>query len=322
MNKSLKKQLRVKAEQRKQRIDKVLAASVDASRTDVQRWLEQGRVTLDGQVARRRDTVAPGQLIEYEAAPSPLSSAEPDSSVEFDVLFEDDSLVVVMKPAGLVVHPARGHATGTLVNGLLARSGFGRPPADPDDEEGYLRPGIVHRLDKDTSGLMVVAKTAIARESLKRQFGERTVVRRYRALTVGVPRSARLESLHGRSRTSRLRFTTAVSDGRHAITNIKLIERLAAGSAALVECRLETGRTHQIRVHLLELAETPILADALYGSSTASEPVTAVAAELGRQALHAGVLGFEHPESSEALLFESPLPEDMAAALKALRALS
>ena len=232
-------------------------------------------------------------------------------------------MLVVNKPAGLVVHPARGHRSGTLVNGLLARPGFSLPNPDPEDEQGSLRPGIVHRIDKDTSGLLVVAKDDVTREGLKTQLARHTVERAYLALTVGTPVAGTIKSLHARDPKSRLRFTSRISEGKLAVTHVRLLERLAGGRAAFIECRLETGRTHQIRVHLSEQSKTPLLADATYGGrpSLASE-LSEIAQALGRQALHAAVLGFVHPITGESLRFEAPPPADFAHALQALRALA
>jgi 23S rRNA pseudouridine1911/1915/1917 synthase len=179
----------------------------------------------------------------------------------------------------------------------------------------------VQRLDKDTSGILVVAKDSVTREGLKAQLAARSMQRAYRALTLGVPQPGRLEAMHGRDPRSRLRFTSKTRHGRPAVTNVEVVERLAGGRAALVECRLETGRTHQIRVHLLELAQTPILGDPLYGRVPRDADLAEIASELGRQALHAAVLGFVHPVTGESLRFEAPLPADMQCALDRLRAL-
>ncbi len=311
-------------EQRRERVDKVLARLLDdVSRVTVQRWIEEGRVLVDGKPCRARDSVSAGTRIVVEAGPAPLSEADPDPSVVLDVRYEDEHLLVVNKPAGLVVHPARGHRTGTLVNGLLARPGFAQPSADPEDEQGSLRPGIVHRIDKDTSGLLVVAKDDRTREGLKAQLAAHTVERAYLALTLGTPTNGVLRSLHARDPKSRLRFTSRVSDGKSAVTRLRVLERLAGGRAAYVECRLETGRTHQIRVHLSELSKTPLLADAVYGGRPSmAEDIAQIATELGRQALHAALLGFVHPVTGATLHFEAPLPDDFARALAALRALS
>ncbi|HLV22793.1 MAG TPA: RluA family pseudouridine synthase [Polyangiaceae bacterium] len=305
----------------KERVDKALARRMpETSRATLQRYIEEGRVSVDGRGCRPKDRVAPGAVIEVEPGPPPASAAEPDPSVPFSVLFEDEHLIVVDKPAGVVMHPARGHHGGTLVNGLLARPGFSRAPVDPRDPLGFLRPGIVHRLDKDTSGVLVVAKQPAAREGLKAQLSARTVERVYWALTCGTPRTGTLSTLHARDPRSRLRFTSRTDSGRPAITHVRVLETLVAGGAALVECRLQTGRTHQIRVHLAEQAKAPILADALYGQPCPQPFVREVAEQLGRQALHAGVLGFIHPVTGAPLRFERPLPEDLARALERLRA--
>ena len=312
------------AEQRRERLDKVLARLLpDVSRATVQRWIEEGRVQVDGKPCRAKDSVTAGSQIELEAGPPPPSEADPDPSVVLDVCYEDPHLLVVNKPAGLVVHPARGHRTGTLVNGLLARPGFALPSPDPEDEQGSLRPGIVHRIDKDTSGLLVVAKDDRTREGLKTQLAQHSVERAYLALTVGTPAAGTIKSLHARDPRSRLRFTSRTSEGKVAVTHVRVLERLAGGRAAFIECRLETGRTHQIRVHLSEQSKTPLLSDAVYGGRPSmAQDVAEIVAALGRQALHAAVLGFVHPISGESLRFEAPPPADFARALAALRALS
>jgi 23S rRNA pseudouridine1911/1915/1917 synthase len=293
----------------------------DSSRSTLKRWIEEGRVFVDGKPARASTRVRSGSVLEVDPGSRLPTAAEPDDSVSLDVLYEDDDLVVVNKPAGLVVHPARGHWTGTLVNGLLARPGFERPTSDPLDAQGALRPGIVQRLDKDTSGVLVVAKTEAAREALKAQLAAHDTERRYLALTLGVPRSGRIESFHGRDPRSRLKFTSRIPEGKLAVTNVTLREPLAGGRAALVECRLETGRTHQIRVHLAEQAKTPILADPLYATLPRDPELRAIAEALGRHALHAELLGFQHPKSGETLRFLAPLPADFEAALASLQSL-
>lgn len=305
--------------QERERVDKVLARLLaPTSRATIQRWIGEGRVQVFGSICRPRDVVGPGAVIDVSPGPEPTSRAEPDASVPFQVVHEDAHLIVVSKPAGVVVHPARGHREGTLVSGLLARAGFSVAPADERDPEGKLRPGIVHRIDKDTSGLLVVAKDVVTREGLKRQLADHSVSRVYHALTVGTPRSERIETLYGRHPRSRLRFTSRVEQGKRAVTNVRVLETFYGGAAASVECRLETGRTHQIRVHLSERSGTPLLADALYGSAPAHERVRVLAAGLGRHALHARTLGFVHPVTGEHLSFDSELPADMRATLAAL----
>ncbi len=307
------------AAQPRERVDRLLTRLLpDVSRATIQRWIGEDRVLVDGAPCRPKDLVGPGARIDVAPGPPPASRAGPDSSVPVDVLFEDPHLIVVNKPAGLVVHPARGHETGTLVNGLLARPGFRRPPTDPQDPEGSLRPGIVHRLDKDTSGVLVVAKDELTREGLKSQFAAHDLERVYQAITVGVPRSQTIDTLHGRHPQSRLKFSSRVRDGRRAITRVTVLEELLCG-CALVECRLQTGRTHQIRVHLAEQTATPILGDQLYGSRLADPQLRALVGEMGRHALHAGVLGFVHPMSREALHFSAPLPAALERVLAALR---
>jgi 23S rRNA pseudouridine1911/1915/1917 synthase len=276
-----------------------------------------------------------GAVVTIRLGPRLHSAASPDPTVPFEVVYEDEHLLVVDKPAGLVVHPARGHWDGTLVHGLLAHatsrtsrsdapdeepsSSF---PADPRDPEGHLRPGIVHRLDKDTSGLLVVAKTAVTREALKDLFARHAIERSYTALVIGRARQATYDTPHGRHPRSRLRFTSTLPadhpGARRAITHVEPLEQWAAASS--VRCRLETGRTHQIRVHLAEQAGTPVLGDSLYGQRPAEPGLRRIADTLGRQALHAGVLGFVHPATGQAVRWESPLPSDMRQALTALRA--
>jgi 23S rRNA pseudouridine1911/1915/1917 synthase len=307
-----------------ERIDKWLAASMpDVSRARVQAWIAEGRVLINGRPCRPRDVLVAGSVIDVEPGPRPMTLAEPDANVTVDVVFEDEHLLVVNKPAGIVVHPARGHATGTLVNGLLARGTFKAAPADPRDIEGHLRPGIVHRIDKDTSGLLVISKTEVARERLKQQLAEHDVERVYQALTCGVPKALEIRTLYGRHPTSRLRFSSKVREGKLAATHVRMVQVLAGGHAAWVECRLETGRTHQIRVHLTEQAQSPLLADPLYRTHNSSDPLLQEAASLiGRQALHAGVLGFVHPMTEQRVRFEVPPSADFCAALKALQAAS
>ena len=306
---------------RPERVDRALARLLpDISRSSIQRWMTEGRVLVSGKPCRPRDLVTSGSVLEVDPGPLPTSSAEPDPSVDVEVLYEDAELVVVNKPAGLVVHPARGHRRGTLVNGLLARPGFAPAPADSRDRTGALRPGIVHRIDKDTSGILVVAKTVRAREALKAELSAHAVERRYLALTLGVPSVRTIKTAYGRDRRSRLRFTSKVREGKPAVTHLRVLESFGS-RAALVECRLETGRTHQIRVHLSERAGTPLLGDALYGRKPAAADLLAVTTALGRQALHAAALGFSHPVTGKALRFEVEPPEDFRSALALLRAL-
>lgn len=301
-----------------ERVDRALTASIDGvSRATVQRWIDAGRVRVNSRPARAKDRVAGGDIITYDPAPEPPTAAEPDAAVQFAVLYEDADLIVIDKPPGLVVHPARGNLDGTLVNGLLARPGFERV-VDARDPEGQRRPGIVHRIDKGTSGILVVAKSVAAREGLKAQFSAHSIERAYLAISVGVPRPGRIETCYGRHPTQRLKFTSVLDVGKRAVTNVEVLERLAQG-CALIQCRLETGRTHQIRVHLAEQARCPLLGDALYGARNQSGPLEQLARTLGRQALHAAHLGFTHPVTGAKLSFDTPAPADFAAALEALQ---
>jgi 23S rRNA pseudouridine1911/1915/1917 synthase len=287
------------------------------SRAAVQRWIEHERVLVDGKPGRASAAVPAGARVEVAPEPPPATTAEPDASISLAVVHEDAHLLVIDKPAGLVVHPARGHESGTLVNALLARGGFERASADERDPAGHLRPGIVHRLDKGTSGLLVVAKDAPTREALKALFAKHDIEREYVAIVVGEAKSATIDTLHARHPTDRLRFTSRTSEGKRAVTHVTVLERFDV--ATVVACRLDTGRTHQIRVHLAERAGTPILGDPIYGRAPKGALLRALGEKLGRQALHARVLGFVHPATGKAMRWTSALPADMEACLKALR---
>lgn len=313
-------------------ITRLLAPERVVSRAEVQRWIEAEQVTCDGVPVRVSQKLKAGAQLSVTPLPPPPSSALPEP-MELVVLFEDDEVLVLDKPAGLVVHPAAGHATGTLVNGLLHRFGAGfaalsTPPrartSDGDDDEPVedpadetlLRPGIVHRLDRGTSGVMVVAKTVRARDHLTKLFAAHTLERSYLAIVQGAFEGAHTyDTLHGRHVTDRKRFTTRVRSGKRAVTHVVALEALKG--ATLVRCTLSTGRTHQIRVHLTEGGH-PLLGDPVYGSAPKTEPSKTVAAELGRPALHAAVLGFTHPDG-RALRFEVAPPEDFERALARLR---
>ncbi len=226
-----------------------------------------------------------------------------------DVLYEDEHLIVIDKAAGMVVHPAPGHDSGTLVHALLGKL----QAADETDE----RPGIVHRLDKDTSGVMVVARTPEAHETLVRMFQAHDLERRYLAIARGhTPDAFTYDTFHARHPTDRKRFTSKTDRGKRAVTHLRTLERLHG--ASFVECRLMTGRTHQIRVHLAD-AGHPLLGDPVYGRSASDPRVRAVEKALGRQALHAAHLEFAHPITGERLSFTTAPPRDFEEALAALR---
>jgi 23S rRNA pseudouridine1911/1915/1917 synthase len=287
------------------------------SRAEVARWIEAGAVHVDGAAKRAKDVVRAGVTVQVAPRAPSRATLAPDARVAFDVLHVDDDLVVLVKPAGLVVHPAAGNEEGTLVHGLLARGWFRDDELTAgDDPAAHARPGIVHRLDKGTSGVMVVARTAFAREGLKALFATHDIERAYDALVVGVAEPRTHRTLHGRHPTDRKRFTTKVARGRHAVTHVAVVEALVG--ATLVRCTLETGRTHQIRVHLAE-SGTPVLGDPLYGRAPRDPLLRALGEELGHQALHARVLGFVHPRTKKKLRFEAPPPADFARALAALR---
>jgi 23S rRNA pseudouridine1911/1915/1917 synthase len=301
------------------RLDRYLATTLEGvSRAELQRWIEAGNVRVDGRVGRASEKLKAGSCLEVTPVAPRRTDVAPDPSVPFDVLFVDDAIIVVMKPAGVVVHPAPGHAEGTLVGGLLALGLFKAAELADDGKDAHLRPGIVHRLDAGTSGVMVIARTPAAREALKGQFSAHTIERAYEAITVGVPKEGTVATLHGRHPKDRLRFTARVREGKRAVTHVRVLERLEG--AARVECRLETGRTHQIRVHLAEVLGAPVLGDPLYGRAPKDERLRALAARLGHQALHARVLGFVHPTTNEPVRFEAPLPRDLGEALDELRA--
>src|ERR1700761_7284415 len=266
----------------------------------------------------------------YMVTVPPTAPATPQGQdIPLEVVYEDKDLIVINKPAGLVVHPAAGNPDGTLVNALIGHCG-----EDSLAIGGEARPGIVHRLDKDTSGLLVAAKTERAMASLAKQFANHTIERAYNAVVWGSPRdsSGLIESQIGRSPFDRKRMTVLRAGGKRAATRYQVIERFGPPErpfACLIECRLETGRTHQIRVHLTHLGH-PLMGDPQYGRSRtaprpkdpAEERAYTAATKFPRQALHAFVLGFQHPSLHKTLRFETPWPADFAELVAALRGLN
>ena len=305
-----------------ERVDKVLAQRLpELSRGRIQALIAAGRVSRDGQTLS--DASAKAQAGDYTFAIPPPTAAEPQAQdIPLSVLYEDAHLIVVDKPAGMAAHPAPGSESGTLVNALLHHCG-----ASLSGIGGVARPGIVHRIDKETSGIMVAAKSDAAHQGLSALFAAHDIDRVYLALTRGAPRPAKatLEGRIGRSAHDRKKMALLRTGGREAITHYA-VERAFGPSekplAARVACTLETGRTHQIRVHLASKG-CPCLGDPIYGAGPPAPAVRAAIAQAGltRQALHAAVLGFVHPITGETLRFESPLPADMAALEKLLTAL-
>ncbi|GLR11592.1 ribosomal large subunit pseudouridine synthase D [Chitinimonas prasina] len=292
------------------RLDAVLAKLLpDYSRSRLARWIDDGSILLDGKGATPKTKLWGGEAVVLTLDTDPQESAFQPEPLDFPVVYEDAALVVIDKPAGLVVHPAAGNWSGTLLNGLLHRY---------PELAGVPRAGIVHRLDKDTSGLMVVARTLKAQTELVRQLQARTVKRHYLAIAQGVlPRDGTVDAPIGRDPRNRLKMAV-VGNGKPALTHYSVLERYARHT--LVECRLETGRTHQIRVHMAHLHH-PLAADPVYGGKPGSQPpaVAAALAALNRQALHAARLSLVHPETGSSPVWESPLPDDMQQLIQQLR---
>jgi 23S rRNA pseudouridine1911/1915/1917 synthase len=300
-----------------ERIDALIAAVVPAlSRAAVQRLIEGAQVRInDAVVAKPGQRVRAGDAVTVAVpAPQPIEVVAED--LPLTVLYEDADLIVIDKAAGMVVHPAAGHPRGTLVNALLFHcrdlSGIG----------GALRPGIVHRLDKDTSGVMVATKHDRAHAAISAAFAAKSrgepggIVREYLGVAAPAPAAATgtLRTWHARHPSDRKRFSSKVTSGKPAVTHWTIVEPLPG--AAVVRFRLETGRTHQIRVHAADHG-WPLLGDPLYGRTP--KPLAGIAAQLGRQALHAALLELEHPMTGARMRFESPLPDDLVAVLSQLR---
>jgi len=294
-----------------ERLDKALALASGLSRERVKALLGEGRITLGGkpalQASTKPDEGTPFRIVVPQAIPAEAVAQD----IALTIAYEDDDLIVVDKPAGLVVHPAAGNADGTLVNALLHHcrgqlSGIG----------GVARPGIVHRIDKDTSGLLVVAKSDAAHEGLAKQFADHSIERAYLAIAAGRPNptSGTVRGNIARSATDRKKMAlvgegrNGQTRGKHAVTHYRMLEAL--GAASLVECRLETGRTHQVRVHLASIGHA-LLGDPVYGRTPANLRPLLGRLDFRRQALHAARLGFIHPCSGEKISLSSDLPDDM-----------
>ncbi|AIM17635.1 MULTISPECIES: RluA family pseudouridine synthase [Neobacillus] len=279
--------------QKGDRIDKVISGlNNEWSRTQVQQWIKKGQILVNGQEVKTNYKCNLGDQIEIQI-PEPVELEVVPEEMDLDIYYEDKDVLVVNKPKGMVVHPAPGHMTGTLVNGLMAHC------KDLSGINGVLRPGIVHRIDKDTSGLLMVAKNDLAHESLVNQLVEKSVTRKYKAIVHGViPHDfGTIDAPLGRDPKDR-QSMAVVDNGKHAVTHFQVLERFK--NFTFVECQLETGRTHQIRVHMKYIGY-PLVGDPKYGPKKTLD--------LNGQALHAGVLGFTHPRTGEYLEFEAPLPE-------------
>ena len=305
----------VVAEEENERLDRALPAHVrNASRAQAKRWIEAGLVSVGGKRVRPSHILHKGEEVVVELLPPRPAEAMPEP-IPLDVVYEDDDFLVVNKPPFLVVHPAPGHRTGTLVNALLHHcpnlSGVG----------GVARPGIVHRLDSGTSGLLVVAKDDFSHQDIARQFARRSVDKQYLALVHGRPPSTlRIEKPLGRDVHNRKKFSSRSRRAKPAITEITRLEDLPLST--LLSVHIETGRTHQIRVHLSE-AGFSIVGDQDYGRArrkpAGAQAVFQILKAFARPALHAAVLGFQHPRTGEPLRFEAPLPPDLEALLERLR---
>ena len=288
-----------------ERLDRALSALAGVSRAQVRRWIDAGRVSLNEQPARASQRVRLGDDLRADP-PEPVAMELIPEPIPLDILHEDAALVVIDKPAGLVVHPAPGHPRGTLVNALLHHcrdlAGIG----------GVLRPGIVHRLDRGTSGVMVVAKTDAAHLALAAQFHDHSIRRTYHAFVRGIPKaeSGRVDRPIGRHPRDRKRMSVVTRAGREARTGWRVHRKFPASAASWLEVSPETGRTHQIRVHLSSLS-LPILGDPVYGQGRRAAQRMAAARGLERPALHAAELGFEHPDDGRALHFSAPFPADL-----------
>ncbi|MCP1143974.1 RluA family pseudouridine synthase [Lysinibacillus endophyticus] len=293
----------IETENAGERIDKALSViNEEWSRSQIASWIADGIVKVNGEVPKAKYKVKEGDIVEIDVPePEPLEVIPED--LDLEIVYEDADVIVVNKPKGMVVHPAPGHMTGTLVNGLMYHC------KDLSGINGVLRPGIVHRIDKDTSGLLMVAKNDHAHHSLVEQLVNKTVTRKYTALVHGhiAHDKGTIDAPIGRDPKDRQK-QAVVDNGKHAVTHFHVKERI--GKYTLVECRLETGRTHQIRVHMNYIG-FPLVGDPKYGPKKTID--------FGGQVLHAGVLGFNHPTSNEYLEFEVPLPDDFRQLLEQLR---
>ncbi len=297
------------------RLDRWLSErDIDPSRSQLKRFIEGQMVQIDGFVETRPSRkLKSGQRITLEIPPPEPLHAEPEK-MSLDIVHEDDAVIVLNKPQGLVVHPAPGHPGSTLVNGLVYHFAIAAG--------NELRPGLVHRLDKDTSGLMVVARTEEALKKLTAQFQVHSVERRYRVLVAGNPPDyLELKTLHGRRPNDRKKFSSRVTRGKEAISVVETMERFVQNTSAMLRVTLHTGRTHQVRVHCYDNG-FPLLGDPLYSPRKLSDALKNIHLSLPGQALHAELLGFDHPVTGDHLQFQSDPPAPFNEALRKLRHIS
>lgn len=296
----------VSAEYSKERVDKYVTESIDeqVSRSQVQLWIKDGHVLVNGNAVKANAKLLEGDVVTLRM-PEPEAVDIVAEDIPLDVYYEDADVIVINKPRGLVVHPAPGHTSGTVVNALMYHC------KDLSGINGELRPGIVHRIDKDTSGLLMAAKNDRAHVSLASQLKAHTVIRKYIAIVHGnIPHDqGTIEAPIGRDAHDRKMYTVTERNAKHAVTHFKVIERF--GDSTLVELKLETGRTHQIRVHMKFIGH-PLVGDPMYSRGTRG-------LTMDGQALHAETLGFEHPVTGELIQFQAPLPDDMELLLYQIR---
>lgn len=296
----------IESEYNKTRVDKIITLFVDElSRSHAQLLIDENNVLVNGQPTKANYKLKTGDCLEV-IIPDPIPLDVIPEAMDLDIYYEDEDVIVVNKPSGMVVHPGAGNGHGTLVNGLMAHC------TDLSGINGILRPGIVHRIDKDTSGLLMVAKNDFAHESLVNQLREKTVTRKYIAIVIGVIEHdyGTIDAPIARDKVDRQKMAVSQENSKHAVTHFKVIKRMAHHT--LVECVLETGRTHQIRVHM-KYINYPLLGDPKYGPKK-------VEGETG-QFLHAATLGFNHPVTGEYLEFSAPLPDYFQAKIEELEKL-
>ena len=289
------------------RLDAFLSAQLDGlSRSHIQKILKGGGVLVNGRPEKSSYRVAPGDQVELEV-PEPEEPEILAEEMDLDILYEDRDIILINKPKGMVVHPAAGHYSGTLVNGLMAHC-----REDLSGINGVLRPGIVHRIDMDTTGVLIACKNDFAHTSIAQQLKVHSITRKYYAIVHGVIREAEgtVNAPIGRHPTDRKKMSINTKNGREAVTHYRVLQRFE--KFTYVECQLETGRTHQIRVHMASIHH-PLLGDTVYG------PAKCPVSGLQGQTLHAGVLGFIHPRTGEYMEFSAPLPEYFQELLKKLK---